>query len=97
MRETAAEIVKGSISPLSIIIIGIGSANFENMQILDGDDVRLTNPMTGEAAKRDIVQFVEFNKYKESSKLVEEVLHEIPDQIQEFFMSCEKFIKLNNS
>jgi hypothetical protein len=39
--------------------------------------------LTGEAAARDIVQFVEYNNYKNSSfdKLAEEVLKEIPGQM----------------
>jgi hypothetical protein len=41
---------------LSIVIVGVGSADFTNMNILDGDDVRLKNSK-GVLAKRDIVQF----------------------------------------
>lgn len=39
MRETLGTIVEGSSCPLSIIIIGIGDSDFDNMIILDGDDV----------------------------------------------------------
>lgn len=39
MRETLGTIVDGSSCPLSIIIIGIGDADFDNMIILDGDDI----------------------------------------------------------
>jgi hypothetical protein len=40
MKETQAEIEKASQSPLSIIIIGIGDADFKKMEKLDGDDVK---------------------------------------------------------
>ncbi|VEL10067.1 unnamed protein product [Protopolystoma xenopodis] len=40
--------------PLSIIIVGVGAADFEPMEELDGDDIRLTS--RGRAADRDIVQ-----------------------------------------
>ena len=40
--------------PLSIIIVGIGDADFEAMEVLDGDDVRLSS--RGRYAERDIVQ-----------------------------------------
>lgn len=59
MRETIDKIVEASKLPLSIIIIGIGSANFDNMDVLDADDVELVDGF-GEAASNDIVQFVEF-------------------------------------
>lgn len=35
------EIVKASILPLSIIIVGVGNADFSNMDVLDADDVPL--------------------------------------------------------
>jgi len=38
MEKTVDEIVSGSDLPLSIIIVGIGSANFDKMERLDGDD-----------------------------------------------------------
>ena len=43
MRETIDQIVEASKMPLSIIIIGIGDANFDNMDVLDADDVKLVN------------------------------------------------------
>lgn len=44
--------------PLSIIIVGVGTANFQQMDILDGDTVRLS--ANGVYAERDIVQFVPY-------------------------------------
>ena len=44
--------------PLSIIIVGVGRANFAAMDELDGDAVRLS--YEGKFADRDIVQFVPF-------------------------------------
>jgi len=64
MQETIDCIVEGSKLPLSIVIIGIGDADFTNMHDLDGDEVPLINS-SGEIRKRDIVQFVEFKKFKE--------------------------------
>lgn len=80
MRETKDLIVECSDYPLSIIIIGIGSADFSNMIELDGDEVTLTNSK-GEKARRDIVQFVKFEDFKfgDLSLLSEEVLREVPD------------------
>ena len=66
------------------------------MEILDGDKIPLMNSF-GEIRKRDIVQFVEFNKYQnekgvnDGDELAEEVLKEIPRQIEEYYQFCGKF------
>ena len=72
--------------PLSIIIVGVGDAEFDNMEELDGDDVRLSS--NGRVAVRDIVQFVPFNQFLGNGRsarisrlhLAKEVLAEVPDQ-----------------
>ena len=38
MQATIAQIVELSRLPCSIIIVGVGSANFSSMERLDGDD-----------------------------------------------------------
>ena len=79
MADTKKLIVSLSEYPISIIIIGVGSANFGKMEELDSDKVLLKDS-SGKQAKRDIVQFVEFNKLKHSpTALSEEVLKEVPD------------------
>ena len=98
MKETIDCIVEGSNLPLSIVIIGIGKADFTNMEILDGDEEPLIDSF-GNIRKRDIVQFVRFEDFKKNNKinngteLAEEVLKEIPRQIEEYFMFCGKFYK----
>ena len=100
MNETIDSIVEGSKLPLSIVIIGIGNADFTNMVFLDGDKIPLKN-FSGEIRKRDIVQFVEFKKFKvkngdnNADELAEEVLKEIPRQIEEYYHFCGKFYESN--
>ena len=100
MNETIDSIVEGSKLPLSIVIIGIGNADFTNMVFLDGDKIPLKNS-SGEIRKRDIVQFVEFKKFKvkngdnNADELAEEVLKEIPRQIEEYYHFCGKFYESN--
>jgi hypothetical protein len=60
MERTIDLLVSNSNLPLSIIIVGIGNANFQNMNILDGDNGLFDSK--GRLAKRDIVQFVPFNQ-----------------------------------
>jgi len=38
MQKTIDEIVRGSSLPLSIIIVGVGYADFSSMDVLDADD-----------------------------------------------------------
>jgi hypothetical protein len=74
---------------LSIIIIGVGSADFEKMDDLDCDDHLLMG--TYGQAKRDIVQFVPFKDFKsDPAKLAAEVLHELPDQVTSYFRSVKR-------
>ncbi|CAG7719447.1 unnamed protein product [Allacma fusca] len=58
MPDTKEAIVTASSLPLSIIIVGVGQANFAAMDELDGDVVPLS--FEGKLAERDIVQFVPF-------------------------------------
>lgn len=87
-REAKDSIVAASNSPMSIIIIGVGFADFEDMKKLDSDDNLLVSSK-GVSAVRDIAQFVPFYQCATSdgTLLAEEVLNEIPKQVQEF---CEK-------
>ena len=80
MQETINAIVEASSAPLSIIIVGVGNANFQQMDALDGDGGLLWG--SSGRAVRDIVQFVPFNKYASNpQKLACEVLAEIPNQV----------------
>ena len=85
MKDTIDAIVDASNKPLSIIIVGVGNANFDNMDILDADDVPLKSSK-GVLMKRDIVQFVPFRNFSNVSKerLAAEVLEEVPRQVDEY-------------
>ena len=83
--NTINELVDGSFLPLSVIIIGVGTADFSTMNVLDADDNPLVNSR-GVKAARDLVQFVPFLKYESNpDRLAQEVLAEIPRQILEYY------------
>lgn len=67
MDETRHAIVQASKLPMSIIIIGVGNADFSAMEFLDGDN-RVLRSHTGEEASRDIVQFVPFREFRNVSR-----------------------------
>jgi hypothetical protein len=73
---TAQVLRQISNAPLSVVIVGLGDADFSSMQFLD--DV-----CTGDS---DIAQFVAFNQHsKNSVELTSETLREIPDQLVKYF------------
>jgi Copine len=77
VRATAQCLNRISDSPLSIVIVGVGNANFSGMQFLDD---------SAAPGKRDIAQFVQFNRHASNSvELTSETLREIPDQLVQYF------------
>ncbi|CAG9334743.1 unnamed protein product [Blepharisma stoltei] len=85
MRATIDWIVRGSASPISIVIVGIGNDSFSNMVVLDADEEPLIDS-NGKRMERDIVQFVPFREVGNSPvSLAREVLDEIPREIVNFF------------
>lgn len=77
VNATAACLDRVSDAPLSVVIVGVGNADFSGMRFLDDAP-----------GKRDIAQFVEFNKHSHSSvNLTSETLHEIPGQLVGYFQS----------
>lgn len=83
---TIDAIVLASTLPMSLIIVGVGGADFTLMNVLDGDDGVLRST-SGHRASRDIVQFVPFRDFKHTSpeQLARHVLAEIPRQVTDYF------------
>ena len=85
MDDTIDSLVEASFLPISVIIIGIGDANFSNMNYLDADDEPLVD-RNGRKADRDLVQFVPFKKFSYNGELLaKEVLEELPKQVIEYY------------
>ena len=85
MDQTIDSLVEASFLPISVIIIGIGNADFSNMDVLDADDEPLVDS-NNRKSDRDLVQFVPYKDFKNNGqKLAEQVLEEVPRQIVEFF------------
>jgi hypothetical protein len=79
VQSTAASLNQVSDAPLSVVIVGVGDADFSSMQFLDD---------CGKPGRRDIAQFVQFNKHSHDSvALTSETLKEIPNQLVGYFQS----------
>lgn len=79
MARVKQLIVDSSDLPASIVIVGVGNSEFDQMEELDADN-RLLQDNAGRIASRDIVQFVRFTDAVKRGNLAEEVLREIPEQ-----------------
>ena len=91
MQQTIDLLVASSSLPVSLIIIGIGNDDFTQMEQLDSDGRSLISS-NGQCSYRDIVQFVEFNKFgNDPHKLTQKVLEELPYQMEQYF-----YMKHNN-
>jgi Copine len=90
LRAQVDMIVRGSKSPLSIIIIGVGDADFSSMLFLDTSKQQGTlKGSNNTVASRDIVQFVAMRDYRSlasSQRLARDLLAGLPDQVTNYFM-----------
>jgi Copine len=78
IQETKRELIEASSGPLSVVIVGIGDADFSAMELLDEHDSQTERG-------RDITKFVAFNEYDSYNDLTSAVLDEIPDQLVDFY------------
>lgn len=85
MALTVDAVIRASDKPLSIVIVGVGNADFTNMNTLDGDDHRLQSRTAG-VAQRDIVQFVPMREveHEGANAIASHTLAEIPEQVISF-------------
>ncbi|KAJ4883283.1 Protein BONZAI 2 [Raphanus sativus] len=81
LQETRDALVSASDLPLSILIVGVGGADYKEMEVLDGDKGERLESSSGRVASRDVVQFVALKdiQYGEVS-VVEALLAELPSQ-----------------
>jgi len=80
IARTKQALTAASNSPLSIVIVGMGSADFSTMQFLDD--------FATQEGVRDICQFVDFNRHQHNKMdLTQATLDEIPDQVVDYFFS----------
>ncbi|WVZ26596.1 hypothetical protein V8G54_005140 [Vigna mungo] len=88
LQETKDALVKASDLPLSILIVGVGGADFKEMEILDADKGEKLENSSGRVASRDIVQFVPFRDVQSGEiSVVQALLAELPTQFLTYVRS----------
>ncbi|KAJ8772461.1 hypothetical protein K2173_027638 [Erythroxylum novogranatense] len=88
LQETKDAIVEASDLPLSILIVGVGGADFKEMEILDADKGERLETLSGRVASRDIVHFVPFRDVQSGEiSVVQGLLAELPTQFLTYMRS----------
>uniref|UniRef100_A0A7N2L3C5 C2 domain-containing protein n=1 Tax=Quercus lobata TaxID=97700 RepID=A0A7N2L3C5_QUELO len=88
LQETKDALVRASDLPLSILIVGVGGADFREMEVLDADNGRRLESSTGRVATRDIVQFVPMREVHSGQiSVVQVLLEELPGQFLTYMRS----------
>ncbi|GAB4835884.1 Protein BONZAI 3 [Ancistrocladus abbreviatus] len=88
LQETVDALVRASDFPLSILIVGVGGADFTQMEILDADNGHRLESSTGRVATRDIVQFVPMHEVHGGQiSMVQGLLEELPGQFLSYMRS----------
>ncbi|KAL8166410.1 hypothetical protein V2J09_007909 [Rumex salicifolius] len=88
LQETINSLVKASDLPLSILIVGVGDADFTQMEILDADNGPKLQSSTCQVATRDMVQFIPINKVqRDEISVVQSLLEELPGQFLTYMRS----------
>ncbi|KAI9032193.1 copine-8 [Hyaloraphidium curvatum] len=84
LDQTIKAVVDASALPMSIIIVGVGGADFSSMDLLDSDDAVLQ--AGGKRAERDCVQFVPFRAFNPNDfgALSAATLAEVPEQLVQY-------------
>ncbi|XP_043725233.1 protein BONZAI 1-like [Telopea speciosissima] len=90
LQETKDALVKASDLPVSVLIVGVGGADFKEMEVLDADKCERLESSTGQVASRDIVQFVPFRDVQSGEiSIVQSLLAELPAQFLTYMRTRE--------
>ncbi|KAI8555828.1 hypothetical protein RHMOL_Rhmol05G0204300 [Rhododendron molle] len=90
LQETKNALVRASDLPLSVLIVGVGGADFTQMEILDADNGQRLESSTGRIATRDIVQFVPMREVHGGQiSIVQALLEELPGQFLTYMRTRE--------
>ncbi|XP_028765247.1 protein BONZAI 1 isoform X2 [Neltuma alba] len=88
LQETKDALIKASDLPLSILIVGVGGADFKDMEVLDADKGERLESFSGRVASRDIVQFVPFRDVQNGQiSVVQALLAELPAQFLSYMQT----------
>jgi len=89
-QETIDAIIRASDFPMSIIVIGVGGADFKEMEFLDPNKGEKLESSTGRVASRDMIQFAPMKDvHGRGVSTVQSLLAEIPGQFMTYMRTRE--------
>uniref|UniRef100_A0A453NTU5 Copine C-terminal domain-containing protein n=1 Tax=Aegilops tauschii subsp. strangulata TaxID=200361 RepID=A0A453NTU5_AEGTS len=89
-QETIDAIIKASDFPLSIIVVGVGGADFKEMEFLDPNKGGRLESSTGRVASRDVIQFAPMKDVHGTGiSIVQSLLAEVPGQFMTYMRTRE--------
>ncbi|KAF0891980.1 hypothetical protein E2562_011356 [Oryza meyeriana var. granulata] len=89
-QETIDAIIKASDFPLSILVVGVGGADFKEMEFLDPNKGERLESSTGRVASRDMIQFAPMKDVHGSGiSTIQSLLAEIPGQFMTYMRTRE--------
>ncbi|KAM0879028.1 hypothetical protein ACQ4PT_034487 [Festuca glaucescens] len=89
-QETIDAIIKASDFPLSIVVVGVGGADFKEMEFLDLNKGGRLESSTGRVASRDVIQFAPMKDVHGAGiSVVQSLLAEIPGQFMTYMRTRE--------
>ncbi|CAD6250884.1 unnamed protein product [Miscanthus lutarioriparius] len=89
-QETIDAIIKASDFPISIIVVGVGGADFKEMEFLDPNKGEKLESSTGRVASRDMIQFAPMkDMHGTGVSTLQSLLAEIPGQFMTYMRTRE--------
>lgn len=85
-QDTIDVLVNMGQLPVSLLIVGVGDADFSLMEKLDGDKQPLVSSITAEKLERDFVQFVHYRDFrgKGEQSFLTACVEELPQQVSQY-------------
>nr|ACR34900.1 unknown [Zea mays] len=89
-QETIDAIIKASDFPISIIVVGVGGADFKEMEFLDPNKGEKLESSTGRVASRDMIQFAPMkDMHGTGISTLQSLLAEVPGQFMTYMRTRE--------
>ncbi|KAF6169699.1 hypothetical protein GIB67_004091 [Kingdonia uniflora] len=92
LQETKEALVKAADLPISILVVGVGGADYKEMEVLDADKEERLENSYGQVASRHIVQFVPFRDVQSGDvSILQSLLVELQVQFLQYMRTKDTY------
>mmetsp|Transcript_16283 Transcript_16283/g.16215 ORF Transcript_16283/g.16215 Transcript_16283/m.16215 type:complete len:267 (+) Transcript_16283:818-1618(+) len=89
LPQTVELLQEASKYPISVIVVGVGDADFSNMNSLDSDTGLLRANKQSDPTMRDLVQFVPYRQLMSTPQILsDKILEELPEQFETYMRNA---------